>query len=106
MRLTVMNKQESPSSLIVRIVGEFMEGASADDCMMELVKEAGLSIMAHKKGDGWIDHDGESWPACKPSGLIEVERRNGYGHTDFACGFMWLSSGSPYDIIRYRKVAS
>jgi SH3-like domain-containing protein len=54
----------------------------------------------------WIEHDGRSWPQFSPSDLVEVERRNGYGHTDHACGFMWLSSGSPYDIIRYRKVAS
>ena len=53
---------------------------------------------------GWTDHPGDSWPDCTPADLIEVERRNGYGHTDFACGFQWLSSGSPYDIIRYRKV--
>ena len=54
----------------------------------------------------WTNHDGISWPVCKPSDLIDVERRNGEPRTDQACGFQWLSSGSPYDIIRYRKVST
>lgn len=53
--------------------------------------------------DGWIPHDGRSWPACRPSDCVEVRYRDGERDGGIAGRLSWRHQGDVTDIVQWSR---